>query len=171
MSRLPSVVWRCCVDDSLRSRLSVGRDAWLARDDEREVYELAIRLFDETIAIERRVLVSADIRLPDLHVVIQAAMGWSSYHSHAATMSSSAPARLSDSLPARPINLASTSGPRWEPAILRSAVIHPASEMRSSSPQAACSDEIPTSVATCTAPEPSVAGSGHVPVGRCGLLT
>lgn len=50
--------------------------------DERQVYELAIRLFDATVPIERRVLVPAQICLPDLHLVIQAAMGWSNYHLH-----------------------------------------------------------------------------------------
>lgn len=63
-------------------RLSSESLAWLDWQDEREVYELAIRLFDATIAIERRVLVPRDIRLPDLHLVIQAAMGWSNYHLH-----------------------------------------------------------------------------------------
>lgn len=63
-------------------RLSLEPRAWLEWEDEPQVYELAIRLFDATVVIERHVLVPADIRLPDLHLVIQAAMGWSTYHLH-----------------------------------------------------------------------------------------
>ena len=66
--------------------------AWLDWEDEQQVHELAIRLFDATIAIERRVLVSADIRLPDLHLVIQAAMGWSNYHLHLFELDDGGPA-------------------------------------------------------------------------------
>lgn len=45
-------------------------------------YEIAISLMDAGVDIERRVLVPEHYRLFELHLVIQAAMGWAGYHLH-----------------------------------------------------------------------------------------
>jgi hypothetical protein len=47
---------------------------------QREVFQLKIVLEDSKPPIWRRVLIPANLRLPDLHGVVQLAMGWSDAH-------------------------------------------------------------------------------------------
>ncbi len=46
------------------------------------LYEMTIALMDAGVDIERRVLVPQHSTLADLHLIIQAAMGWSDVHLH-----------------------------------------------------------------------------------------
>lgn len=51
--------------------------------NENAIYQLRITLIDSEPEIWRRILVPADIKLPDLHLVLQIAMGWRNSHLHA----------------------------------------------------------------------------------------
>lgn len=46
------------------------------------IYQIKVTLEDSKPPIWRRLLVRSDITLADLHSIIQAAMGWGSYHLH-----------------------------------------------------------------------------------------
>ena len=48
-------------------------------------YEILIALVDAGLDIERRVVIPDQTTLADLHLVIQAAMGWTNSHLHAFT--------------------------------------------------------------------------------------
>lgn len=50
-------------------------------------YQLKITLADSEPEVWRRVLVADDIRLPELHSVIQQVMGWENLHDHRFTLS------------------------------------------------------------------------------------
>ena len=50
--------------------------------DQREVFQLKIVLEGSKPPIWRRVLIPADLKLPDLHEVIQLVMGWNHEHLH-----------------------------------------------------------------------------------------
>lgn len=47
-----------------------------------EIYQIKITLLDTSPPIWRRLLVPADLTLPQLHNVLQAAMGWENCHLH-----------------------------------------------------------------------------------------
>ena len=47
-----------------------------------EIYQIKVTLKGVSPPVWRRVLVSADMTLGDLHEVLQIAMGWGNYHMH-----------------------------------------------------------------------------------------
>lgn len=57
-------------------------DATVPESDSTQLYELVITLLDVGVDVERRVLVPDDASLADLHLIVQAAMGWEDYHLH-----------------------------------------------------------------------------------------
>ena len=54
--------------------------------DRTQLYELVITLLDAGVDIDRRVLVLDGASLADLHLIIQATMGWENYHLHEFTV-------------------------------------------------------------------------------------
>lgn len=56
-----------------------GRGTWVRIPD---IYELKVTLMGTKPPIWRRVTVPSDIRLEDLHIVIQVVMGWTNSHLH-----------------------------------------------------------------------------------------
>ena len=50
-----------------------------------QTYEVVITLLDVGVDVDRRVLAPDSASLADLHLIIQAAMGWENYHLHAFT--------------------------------------------------------------------------------------
>jgi len=55
---------------------------WVAQRVQPEIYELKITLLGSKPPIWRRIAVPSDMRLSNLHDVIQIVMGWGNYHLH-----------------------------------------------------------------------------------------
>jgi len=49
---------------------------------QKQVYQLKITLIDTKPPIWRRIIVESNVKLPDLHKIIQTTMGWSNSHLH-----------------------------------------------------------------------------------------
>jgi len=48
----------------------------------KEIYQIKITLNDTKPPIWRRFLVESNVKLPDLHKIIQTVMGWTNSHLH-----------------------------------------------------------------------------------------
>ncbi len=59
-----------------------SREKQTKTDQPAQIYELKVMLRGSKPPIWRRVAVAADMRLSDLHQVIQVVMGWGNYHLH-----------------------------------------------------------------------------------------
>lgn len=51
-------------------------------DEIKKIYQLKINLIDTKPPIWRRILIESNIKLPDLHKIIQSTMGWTNSHLH-----------------------------------------------------------------------------------------
>lgn len=70
---------------SITGKKSTARDEQAVRapvEALRQIYQLKVTLNGVRPAVWRRILVPSTISLPDLHVVLQIAMGWSDRHLH-----------------------------------------------------------------------------------------